>query len=247
MSGSPLVPVGTSPAVPTIFRWEAVVNDSTWERYGLAAGILFVVLVVVAALIGGAPPKPTDSATKIATYFRDNQDALKVGSYLNGLGAVTFLWFLGSLWGRLRRAEVTGSRLSVIALVGGVAALAFATVANGVIAFVSLYAGDLGPGGAKAFYLLGTVFLAFTAFALVVFTSATSVMILRYPIVEKLLGWVGEGVAALWLVAGIGVADNNTAINTVGFIAFLIWAGWILILTVLLLTRDPSDTATTKA
>jgi len=31
---------------------------------------------------------------------------------------VAFLWFLGSLWTRLRRAETAGSRLSVIALVG---------------------------------------------------------------------------------------------------------------------------------
>lgn len=159
---------------------------------------------------------------------------------------MTFLWFLGSLWARLRRAEVTGSRLSVVALIGGIATLAFATVASGLIAFVALYVGDLGAGGAKAFYLLATVFAAFSAFALAVFTSATSVMILRYPIVERLLGWVGEGIAALWLIAGVTVADNNAAIHTVGFIAFLVWAAWVLILTVLLLTRDAASVAITK-
>jgi riboflavin transporter FmnP len=239
------VPVGTFPAGFIIVKREASVNDSTWERYGLAAGIAFVVLVVVAALIGGAPPKPTDSAAKILSYFRDNQDALKVGSYLNGLAAVTFIWFLGSLWARLRRAEVTSSRLSVIALVGGIASVAFAIVASGIVAYVALYVGELGGSGAQAFYLLATVFLAFSAFALAVFTSATSVMILRYPIVERFLGWVGEGIASLWLVAGIGVADNNAAIHTVGFIAFLVWAGWLLILTVLLLTRDAAAVETT--
>jgi hypothetical protein len=222
------------------------VNESTWERYGLGAGILFVVLIVVAALIGGAPPKPTDTPARIAAYFRDNQDALKVGSYLNGLAAVAFLWFLGSLWTRLRRAEVGSSRVSVIALVGGLTSLAFATVASGLIAFVALYVDALGAGGPQVFFLLATVFLGFAAFALTVFTSATSVMILRYPIVERLLGWIGEGIAALWLVAAIGVADNNTAIHTVGFVAFLIWAGWILILTVLLLTRDVAPVAAAK-
>jgi hypothetical protein len=222
------------------------VNDSTWERYGLAAGIAFVILVVVAALIGGTPPKPTDSAAKILSYFRDNQDALKVGSYLNGLAAVTFIWFLGSLWARLRRAEVTGSRLSVIALVGGIASVAFAIVAGGIVAYIALYVGELGGSGTQAFYLLSTVFLAFSAFGLIVFTSATSVMLLRYPIVEPFLGWVGEGIAVLWLVAGIGVADNDTAIHTVGNIAFLVWAAWILVLTVLLLTRDTAAADTTK-
>ncbi len=181
-------------------------NDSTWERYGMAAGLVFVVLVVVAALIGGAPPKPTDSALKIGSYFRDNQDALKVGSYLNGLAAVTFLWFLGSLWARLRRAETAASRLSVVALAGGLASLTFATIGSGMLAFTAQYTDDLGAGGAKTFYLLAVVFLAFAAFALAVFTSAVSVMILRYPIVESVLGWVGEGVALLWLVAGVGVA-----------------------------------------
>jgi len=222
------------------------VNDSTWERYGLAAGIVFVVLVVVASLIGGTPPKPTDSGAKIVSYFHDNQDALKVGAYLNGLGAVAFLWFLGSLWTRLRRAETAGSRLSVIALVGGIAGLVFATIAGASVAFVALYLQELGPGVAQVFYLFATVLLAVSAFALAVFTSATSVMILRYPIVERFLGWVGEGIAALWLIAGIGVADIDTAIHTVGLVAFLIWAGWILILTVLLLTRDMAAVATTK-
>lgn len=222
-------------------------NDSKWERYGLAAGIVFVVLVVVAALIGGTPPKPTETNMKIATYFRDNQDALKVGAYLNGLGAVTFLWFLGSLWTRLRRAETPGNRLSVIALIGGLASLVFATMAGASVAFVALYVGDLGPGVAQVFYLFATVLLAIAAFALAVFTSATSIMILRYPVVERFLGWVGVGIAVLWLVAGIGVADNDTPIHTVGLVAFLLWAGWLLILTVLLLTRDLAPAEATQA
>ncbi|HSO96515.1 MAG TPA: hypothetical protein VLV81_10785 [Acidimicrobiia bacterium] len=221
-------------------------NDSTWERYGLAAGIVFVVLVVVAALIGGTPPKPTDSGAKIVSYFHDNQDALKVGAYLNGLAAVAFLWFLGSLWTRLRRAEIGGTRLSVIALIGGIASLVLATIAGASVAFVALYVGDLGGGVAQVFYLFATVLLAVGAFALAVFTSATSVMILRYPVVERFLGWIGEGIAVLWLIAGIGVADNDTPIHTVGLVAFLIWAGWLLILSVLLLTRDLAPVEATK-
>ena len=212
-------------------------EESSWERYGLAAGIVFVVLVVIAALIGGSPPKPTDSAAKVFSFFRDNQDALKVGSYLNGLAAVAFLWFLGSIWARMRRAEGTGSRVSVVALVGGVGALGMAFVGNAVSAYLALYVGLLGPS-TKSLYQLAVVFLAFASFFLAVFTSATSVTILRYGFVERWMGWAGEVIAVLWLIAGIGVADDNTTIFTVGFVAFLLWAIWLLVLSVLLLTRD---------
>jgi len=221
------------------------VDDSNWERYGLAAGIVFVVLVVIAALIGGSPPKPSDSAAKVFSFFRDNQDALKVGSYLNGVGAVAFLWFLGSLWARMRRAEGTGSRVSVIALIGGLGGLGLAFVANAVTAYLALYVGRLGPSS-QGLYLLSVVFLAFTSFFLAVFTSATSVTILRYGFVERWMGWAGEVIAALWLVAGIGVSDDNTTIFTVGFIAFLLWAIWLLVLSVLLLTRDAPAAASSR-
>lgn len=220
-------------------------DDSTWERYGLAAGILFVVLVVIAALIGGAPPKPTDSAAKVASYFRDNQDALKVGSYLNGLAAVAFLLFLGSLWTRLRRVEGPVGRLSVVALSGGIAALGLAVIADAINSYIALYAGELGASGAQAFYVLAVIVLSFAAFALAVFVAATSVMILRRQFVERWLGWIGLAIAGLWLIAGIGVADNDTPIHTVGFVAFLLWAGWLLVLAVLLLTRElPADAPT---
>jgi hypothetical protein len=66
---------------------------------------VFVVLVVVAAFIGGSAPKPIDSAVKIAKCFKNNQDRLRVGSYLGGLSLIPFLWFLATLFGRLCRAE----------------------------------------------------------------------------------------------------------------------------------------------
>jgi hypothetical protein len=220
------------------------VDETRWERYGLAAGIAFVALVVIAAVIGGSPPRPTDGALKVAGYFQDHQDALKVGSYLEGLGAVAFLWFLGALWARLRRAEGTGGRVSVVALVGGIGTFALAFVGNGIDAFLALYVRDISPFSTKIYYLLAVIFLAFASFTLAVFVSAVSVLILRHGFVDRRLGWVGEGLALLWLVAGVGVADDNTFTFAVGFVAFLVWAVWILVLVVLLLTRPaPARTA----
>jgi hypothetical protein len=214
------------------------VDDTQWERYGLAAGIIFVILVVIGGLVGGTPPKPTDSAAKIFSYLRDSQDALKVGAYLNGLALVAFLYFLGSLWARMRRAESPTSRVSVVALAGGISLLGLAFIGNAINAYLALYVGNLGPNGAKGSYLLAVIVLAFASFAGAVFTSATAVMILRFSFVERWLGWAGEVIAALWLIAGIGVADDNATIFTLGFITFLLWAVWLLLLAVLLLTRE---------
>lgn len=87
-------------------------DEAKFARYGLLAGVGFVVLAVIASFVGGAPPQVTDSDAKIVDFYRDNQDALRIGSYLGGLALVLFLWFLGSLFGRLRRAEGGAGRLS---------------------------------------------------------------------------------------------------------------------------------------
>ncbi|HUV11575.1 MAG TPA: hypothetical protein VMX12_11400 [Acidimicrobiia bacterium] len=87
-------------------------DDKKFEKWGLLAGIEFVVLILVGGLIGGTPPKVTDSTAEITKYFTDHPDALKVANFLGGLSILAFLWFLGSLFQRLRAAEgaAAGSR-----------------------------------------------------------------------------------------------------------------------------------------
>ena len=133
-----------------------------------------MVLVVVGALIGGSPPKPSDSAVKIVKYFKDNQDSLKVGSYLSGLALIPFLWFLGTLFGRLRRAEGGAGRVAGIALTGGVATVAIAMVGNGISAY-----GALHPDGSVGSFQISTILFGYVGFAIAVLVGATSVVVLR--------------------------------------------------------------------
>ena len=193
------------------------------------AGAVFVVLTVVAAFIAGTPPKLSDSPTKIVNFFKDNQDALKIGSYLNGLGGVFFLWFLGSLFGRLRRAEGGAGRLSGVALTGGVIALAVVFVASGINV-----RGDPPGDGRTGFFRLSTLLFGYAAFALAVFTAGVSVVLWSQKVLPKWMGYAGEAIAVLWLVGAASVSTENDTIGVIGFIAFLAWAVWILLLSVML-------------
>jgi hypothetical protein len=205
------------------------VDDTKWERWGALAAIAFVVLLVASVLIGGSPPKVTDSAAKITKYFRDNQDALKVGSYLGGLTLVPFLWFLGTLFGRLRRAEGGAGRVSQIALIGGVVVAALAMVGNAVTSFGALHLDQ----SAGAFLLSSAVF-GYVSFAVVVFVAATSVVVLRTKVLPSWFGWAGSAIAIVWLVGSASVSTDSDAIGGVGFIGLILWALWLIALGVML-------------
>jgi hypothetical protein len=218
-------------------------NDAKWEQLGAAAGLLFVILLLVGGFIAGTPPDPDDSAREFQEYIVDNETALKIGSYLNGLAIFPFLIFLGSLWSRVRGAGDETRRLATVLAGAGVVGVALASVGTAVTATMALRIEELGGGGAKFFFTLSTVTTGMTAFAVATLVAAVSTATIRARVFPSWLGPAGAVLAEAWLIAGLSVATDATGIGFLGFIVFLLWLVWVLVISFFLYRPQPAARA----
>ena len=205
-------------------------NDVKWERVGAAAGVVFVVLLLVGGFIAGTPPDPDDSAREFREYFVDNDTALKVGAYLNGLAIFPFLIFLGALWSRVRSVGDETRPLATMLAGAGVVGVGLASVGTAVTAATAIRIGEVGGGGAKFFFTLSAVATGMTAFAVAVLVATVSVAAVRARVFPPWLGPAGAVLAVAWLISGLSVATEATGIGVFGFIVFLLWLVWVLVI-----------------
>jgi hypothetical protein len=203
-------------------------DDSRWERYGALGGIVFVVLVVASIIATGGNAMATDSTSKIVKYFSDNQDGIKVAAYLSVLASVPIIIWAGSLWSRLHRVGDTHNRLALIAvlglLIGGVGNL----TQNAVSAGVALQLHSISPSGVKFFFILSQTFGAGGLVGIAVLVLATSIAAFRLGAFPRWIGWLGVVDGIVFLVAAYSIATTSDAINTFGFVAFILWAIWLI-------------------
>jgi hypothetical protein len=203
-------------------------DDTKWEQYGAAAGLMFVVLVVISALIAGSPPEPDDRPREILEYFLDNSGRIKAGSYVGALAIPAFLWFLGSVWSRIRRVE-DARRLATIAAGGGIVAAALVTAGGAVTATTALLTREIGLA-AKVFFVLSGALTASGGFGVAVFTAAISIAAIRNATFPEWVGYTGLVIAIGWLVAGLSLVTLSSGVFFIGFIVFLVWLVWILVI-----------------
>src|ERR1700750_551593 len=90
-----------------------LVDDRRSDRSLALAGIVFVVLMLIAAFLPGSPPKPNDSAAKIVKFVTDKNDQLRWSGFVGVLASIVLLGWLGAVWRLLRRAEGGVVRLAV--------------------------------------------------------------------------------------------------------------------------------------
>jgi hypothetical protein len=82
------------------------------ERFAPLTGLAFVLLVVIAVIVGGETPSADDSLVKVVAYWKDNQDQAIVSAIIAGISTVFLLWFAGVWRATLAAYEGAPARLA---------------------------------------------------------------------------------------------------------------------------------------
>ncbi len=212
------------------------------ERYAPAAGLVFVVVVLVSSFVAGSPPGLNDGPGEFADYFADNDARIRWAQFLNILALVPFLWWIGSLWSILRRAEGGAPRLTVAAGLGSVVAATCVMIGSAAMSTAAFREAGLGPDGLKLFTTLSFTMTAAGAGGVATLVVASSVIVLRSRALPVWIGWLGLVSGAVWIVAGLALVSTRDAVTVFGFIGFLLWLVWIIAVSVSML-RSPEPAA----
>ena len=211
-------------------------NNARWGQIGAAGGIVFVVLQMAAqALIqvGGAEPPFDAPADTIAAFFMArNSQLFALGDYLSTLSLIAFLWFLGSLWNTLRRAEGEPAWLSFVAAASGLMIVAAVSAGGGWALAVFRKDEGLDPQVARLLFDQGNFAFANAWAMLASLSLATGVVCIRTGALPRWLGWSGVLIAGGLLAARAVWASSGLV-----FVPFGLCYLWLIATSVVLIRR----------
>lgn len=218
-------------------------NETTWERYGAASGLAFVVLFMLSVFIVPMPPHLDASTGSVAAYFMSHSKVLLLTEVLTAFSVMAFLWFLGHLRHVMQRAESGHEELSPIVMVAGVALAGFAlmsAVPTSILAFMAHRGDALAGSTVRMMWDWNQVGVAFLTLTLGLFLMVASMAMVRKEMVATWLGWGGMALAALCWIDGIVLFFQQTYSsfdNALGLVALLGFALWMAVASISMLQR----------
>jgi hypothetical protein len=209
----------------SLARWE--------ERLAPFDGIVAVAFWFAGVLILQGPADQPDqdaSPASALAFFKQEDSAILLGTFLFMVGTLFFLWFLGLVRTRLVGAEGGSHRLSSVAFAGGVATAICLLLMPAVHATGAINNEHLSPDAAQVYLGINVAFFYAAELAAAVFLLATALVSLAGQPFPRWLAWASV-ILALWLV-----------IPPIGWAA-LLWAFplWLIAVSLLLATRARSD------
>ena len=220
-------------------------DENMWERWGAAAGVVFVVLLMLSVFIAGMPPHIDASNEKIANFVGDHRRAIETSAVFGMFAAMFFVWFASHLRHVMQRAEGGSEALSpivfgsavFIAAIGAMSALPLV-----VLAYSSHNPDVMGDAGlVRMLWNANGMLTAMVGVGTVLFLVSMSVAMLRGELLAPWLGWAGLAVALVSAVGGIAgfyVTKYNGFWAFLGFVGLLGFAAVVLVASALMV-RQP--------
>jgi hypothetical protein len=192
------------------------------ELVGPLMGVLFIVLAVIAILVGGEPPSADDDVQEIVDFYLDNKDEVEVSAALGTL-AVAALIFFANYFRRVL-AEAGEGLMSATVLVGA-SIMAIGLAIDGTISIaLAEAADDLEPASVQTLQALWDNDFLPIALGAFVFLVSAGIAVIRTGVLPVWLGWIAIVLAVL-------------GPTPIGFVSFLGGALWILVASVMLTMR----------
>jgi hypothetical protein len=209
----------------SLARWE--------ERLAPLDGIAAVVFWVagVAVLQGPADQPDMDaSPARALVFFKTEEDAILLGTFLFMVGTLFLLWFLGLVRTRLVAAEGGSHRLSSIAFAAGVATAVSLLVMPAVHATGAINNDNLSPDSAQVYLGINVVFFYAAELSAAVFLLALGLVSLAAQAFPGWLAWASLVLTVWLLIPPIGWAG-------------LLWGFplWLVAVSLILATRSRND------
>ena len=92
----------------------------------------------------------------------------------------------------------------------------------------------LGASQTRTLYLLTNNLIALGAMGLGLFTGAFATVIIRSGVLPRVLGWIGALIALVFLATGGGIASTRDVFFYLGFVGFLAFSLWTLVVSVMM-------------
>ncbi len=226
-------------------------TEPRWIRLsGPAAGIVFVVLLVVGTTLAQGVPTPDKSAETTLTWYASHRGTVLAFGLVSGLGAMVFLWFLAHLRHTVSghpagvrvagTLAISGTAMATTAMVSTLPPVALAILANrpGVIPDPSLV---------RMLADLNSLFFAAIGLFFVVFAVALALTFFLGALAPKWVGWIALVAGILGLVSSSAAYFPHTSGKPLAltFLAFIALIGLLVSLLVTCITMLRTETATT--
>jgi hypothetical protein len=187
---------------------QVIVDEPRLEKWAGAAGILGIVLIIVANAQLGTPPKAEDSAQKVLTFFLDKRSQVLVYAYVFGLGILLITFFGAVLRTTLRRAGDTSAWPDLV--LAATVWIAAADLVNvGAWTTAAYRAPALDAAAAQALFDTSNIGFALLGIPFAILFLSASVSAMSTRVLPDWVGWLGILTAILNVLKPITLFARN--------------------------------------